>query len=96
MVRWYVLGSFMLLMLIGARPALAGPIDFTGITQTDFSPSNAAAAGNLNYASVPVLSSPTALGEDLVHPRQWLGLGLGHFQREYELRPDEQHDVRRP
>ncbi len=68
MVRWYVFGSFMLLMLVGARPALAGPIDFTGITQTDFSPSNAAAAGNLNYASVPVLSSPTALGEDSFIP----------------------------
>jgi hypothetical protein len=68
MVRWYVLWSSLLLLLVGARPTLAGPISFTGITQTDFSPSSPAAQGNLNYASVPVLSSPTALGEDSFIP----------------------------
>jgi hypothetical protein len=68
MVRRYALWSSVLLLLVGARPALAGPIDFTGITQTDFSPSNPALSGNLNFGSVPVLSSPTSLGEDSFIP----------------------------
>jgi hypothetical protein len=86
MVRWYVFWSFLLLLLVGARPTLAGPINFTGITQTDFSPSSPAAQGNLNYASVPVLSSPTALGEDSFIPANgWVsGWALSSVNMSYD------------
>jgi hypothetical protein len=84
MVRLYVLGSFLLLVLVGARPALAGPIGFTGITQTDFGAANT--AGNINYTSVPVLSSPLNLGESSFIPANgWVsGWAISSVQSSYD------------
>lgn len=86
MVRRCVLGSFLLLASVGAYPAQAGPIDFTGITQTDFSTTSPAAVGNMNYASVPVLSSAANLGESSFIPANgWVsGWAISSVQSSYD------------
>lgn len=84
MVCRYVAGSLLLLVLVSARPALAGPIDFTGTTQTDFT--TATTAGNVNYNSVPVLSSPANLGESSFIPANgWVsGWAISSVQMSYD------------
>jgi hypothetical protein len=84
MVRRYVGGTFLLLVLVGARSAIAGPIDFTGTTQTDFT--TASTAGNTNYSSVPVLSNPLNLGESSFIPANgWVsGWAVSSVQMSYD------------
>jgi hypothetical protein len=70
--------------VIGARPTFAAPIGFTGITQTDFS--SAATHGNMNYTSIPVLSSPSVLGENPFIPANgWVsGWAISSVQMSYD------------
>jgi hypothetical protein len=62
MVHRYLAGSLLLLVLVGGHPAVAGPINFTGNVQSDFS-SPSAALGNNNFAPISVMNSPLDLGE---------------------------------
>jgi hypothetical protein len=87
MVCRYVAGSLLLLGLVSARPALAGPIDFTGNTQTDFTA--ATTQGNVNYGtsgSIPVLSTPLDLGESSFIPTNgWVsGWAVSSVQMSYD------------
>jgi hypothetical protein len=54
----YAPGCLIILALIGARPALADPINLTGFVQQDFNP-----ATNPNVQVVPVSNNPLNLGE---------------------------------
>jgi hypothetical protein len=62
MVHRYLAGSLVLLVLVGGRPAVAGPINFTGNVQSDFS-APTATLGNENFTPVAVMNSPLDLGE---------------------------------
>jgi hypothetical protein len=63
MVHRYFVGSLLLIVLVGVRPAGADAISFTGNTQSDFSTPNT--IGNFNYTgetAVTVMKNPTDLG----------------------------------
>ena len=64
MVHRYCVGSLLLLVLVGVRPAVADAISFTGNTQADFSTANT--IGNYNYTgqtAVPVMKNASDIGE---------------------------------
>ena len=61
MVQRCLFWSLAFLVLVGSRPALAGPIAFTGNVQQDFSTTNI--TGNLNSSPVTVMNNPLDLGE---------------------------------
>jgi hypothetical protein len=88
MVRRYLAGGLLVLALVGQRSACADPINFTGITQTDFSAANI--QGNTNYNPVLVMSNPLDLGESSFIPANgWVsGWAVNSVQMSYNTSND--------
>jgi len=88
MVRHCVFWSLAFLVLVGSRPALAGPITFTGNVQQDFSSQNI--AGNINSNPVTVMNSPLDLGEASFIPANgWVsGWAVNTVQMSYNQAND--------
>ena len=88
MVQRCVFWSLAFLVLVGSRPALAGPIPFTGIVQQDFSSANT--TGNLNSSPVTVMNNPLDLGEAPFIPANgWVsGWAINNIQMSYSAAND--------
>ena len=84
MVRRYQFwGLAFLVVLVGSRPTLAGPIPFTGNVGQDFS--NLNLTGNLNSTPVTVMNNPADLGEASFIPANgWVsGWAVNNIQMSY-------------
>jgi len=88
MVRRCLFWGLAFLVLAGSRPALAGPIAFTGNIGQDFSAQNI--MGNLNSSPVTVMNSPADLGEASFIPANgWVsGWAINNVQMTYNSAND--------
>jgi hypothetical protein len=88
MVQRCLFLSLAFLVLVGSRPALAGPIPFTGIVPQDFSAANT--MGNINSSPVTVMNNPLDLGEASFIPANgWVsGWAINNIQMSYNQAND--------
>jgi hypothetical protein len=88
MARRCLFWGLAFLVVVVSRPALAGPITFTGNVQQDFSAPNV--TGNINSSPVTVMNNPLDVGEASFIPANgWVsGWAINNVQLSYNSTND--------